>query len=192
MKKGELKEVFMWLSGVGYSQFDKPNENMVNVWLTILKDVPEGYALKGVQAYTSVPHPYERFPLPANIKESALSIFMKDVESEKAKRFLWRDCYDKCLAVFPGAYTEETSKCMKEFDRAVSEVRSPNMVVMLVENHVKDCERNGQINDVGTLTDYLRSLGDGYKGRDGVDRRTLNGQQAMETSKAHPSPGDAV
>ena len=164
MKKGELKEVFMWLSGVGYSQFDKPNENMVNVWLTILKDVPEGYALKGVQAYTSVPHPYERFPLPANIRETALGIYNKEAEAKKARMFLWRDCYDKCLAVFPGAYTEETSKCMKEFDRAVSEVKSPNMVVMFVENHVNNCEMSGRINEVGTLTDFLKGLADGHKG----------------------------
>lgn len=192
MNKGELVEVFKWLSGIGYSRFDKPTENMVGVWFEIMSDVPDGYALKGVKAYTSVSHPYEKFPLPANIRETALSIYEKEAEAKKARMFLWRDCYDKCLAVFPGAYREETGECMKQFDRAVSEIRSPRMVQMMVEEYVTIYERSGKINEVGTLTDYLRSLGDGYKGRDGVDRRTLNGQSAMETSKAHPSPGDAL
>ena len=43
MKRGELVKVFKWLSGIGYGQFDAPNENMVNVWYEILKDIPEGY-----------------------------------------------------------------------------------------------------------------------------------------------------
>lgn len=164
MNKGELVEVFKWLSGVGYQRFDAPGENMVNVWYEVLKDVPEGYALKGVKDYTSVVHPYERFPLPANIKEAALGLYMKDVERSKAKVILWRECFDKCLAVFPGAYHEDVRTCWTEFDRAVTAIGSPNNVLMYVEGHVRDCEINGLINEVGTLTEYLKGLADGHKG----------------------------
>lgn len=164
MKKGELTKVFKWLSGIGYGQFDAPNENMVNVWYEILKDIPEGYALKGVQAYTSVVHPYERFPLPANIKEAALGLFKRDVEDSKAQVLLWRECFDKCRAFFPGAYHEDARACWKEFDRAVTAIGSPNNVLMFVEDHVRECELSGRINEVGTLTEYLKDLADGHKG----------------------------
>lgn len=192
MKKGELMEVFKWLSGIGYSRFDKPTENMVNVWFEIMNDVPDGYALKGVKSYTSVSHPYEKFPLPANIRETALALKAGDESAKKAMMFATRSCFERCLAVFPGAYREDRDECMKWFCIATQKHGIPANVATLVENYVRNCEKSGRINEVGTLTDYLRSLGDGYKGRDGVDRRTLDGQQAMETSKAHPSPGDAV
>jgi len=165
MKKGELVQVFKWLSGIGYSQFDAPNENMANVWYEVLKDIPEGYALKGVQAYTSVVHPYERFPLPANIREVALGLYMKDVERSKAQAILANDCFDRCLAVFPGAYHEDVRACRSMFYKVVTVSGfSPYELMLHVENHVRDCEINGRINEVGTLTEFLKGLCDGHKG----------------------------
>lgn len=165
MNKGELVEVFKWLSGTGYQRFDAPGENMVNVWYEVLKDVPEGYALKGVKDYTSVVHPYERFPLPANIKEAALSLYKKDVESSKAQVILTNNCFERCLAVFPGAYHEDVRACRAEFYKVVTVTAySPYALMLHVENHVRDCEINGRINEVGTLTDFLKGLADGHKG----------------------------
>lgn len=192
MNKSELVQVFRWLSGTGYSQFDNPSENMLNVWYETLGDVPDGYALMGAKNYTKNPDRFRKFPLPSDILERANDEYNEELSRKKQRYLNLRATYDECVANFPGAYFEDQTECKKAFLDACKAVGSCVVIGHSVRRFVKSHEADGTINEIGTLTDLLRSLGDGYKGRVGTDRCAPDGQQTVETSKAHPSPGDAL
>ena len=164
MNKGELVQVFKWLSGTGYSQFDNPSENMLDVWYEALGDVPDGYALMGAKNYTKSPDRFRKFPLPSDILERANDEY-KDELYEKKQRYLnLRTTYDECVANFPGAYFEDQTECKKAFLDACKAEGSCVVVGFSVKRFVKSHEVDGTINEIGTLTDFFKGFGNGHKG----------------------------
>ncbi len=162
MKTTELTEVFLWLSGTGFSEFSNPDENMVSVWYESLKDIPDGYAIRGAKAYTREPHPYQRFPYPANIRECAKEVYMRDVNKIKEDYRRHCECYDRAVALYPGAYFEDQAQCKAAFTNATIRI-SPEEVVDLIHGFITGAEFDGTINEIPTFKEYLEML-DGHEG----------------------------
>lgn len=169
MKINELTEIFKWFSGA-YPEF-RPDENMANVWLEILKAVPDGYALAGAKEWSMHTHPYQKFPTAANIRETAFDLYNRTVEAQRKDYFERRDAYDKLRACYPGAYDCDPVRCSKLFNELLKYTRPSDLIGATTE-FVKTHEKMGIINELKPFEEYLKEKLDEYTGRDGCHRIT--------------------